>query len=221
MKRFLLLLAIMGISGLVSAQTDSTLTEEDDEEPRLVIPAINEQLKAGVKMGGGLSVLLGDELQNPIPTYLLTGGAYLRWRFKPHLCLQPEFNFTYRGSKFENGNLQYSEIVMYSLDVPVLLMYGLTENNTSNLVAGLQYSRLLNSSLYLTGSSVPENTSPSMTKNDCLVMVGAQFHTPFVGFQILAKYGLVDMNAGLMPNLNPPNTGKSIHPFLFEINLLF
>jgi hypothetical protein len=222
MKHLLLLLTCYFVSTFAFAQIDTSQVDgNEDDDTRLVIPAINEQLKAGVKIGGGLSVLLGDELQNPVPTYLLTGGAYIRWRFKPHWNLQPEFNITYRGSKFNNGNLEYQEIVMYSLDIPVLLMYGFNEQNTSNIVAGIQYSRLLNSSLYLTDALVSENTAPALTKNDLMVVAGAQFHTPFVGFQILAKYGLIDMNNGLLPNLNPPNTGKSIHPFLLEINLLF
>lgn len=222
MKHLLMILFCLSLSGFGYAQTDSsTVNEDDNTEPTMVIPPINEQLKAGVKLGGGLSVLLGDELKNPVPTYLMTGGAYIRWRFKPHWSLQPELNITFRGSNFNNGDLEYSEIVMYSLDVPVLLMYGWNENNTGNILVGAQYSRLLNSSLYLTNAVIPENTAPSLTKNDLMAVVGTQFHTPYVGFQIAAKYGLIDMNNGLLSNLNPPNTGKSIHPFLFEITLLF
>ncbi len=221
MKRIFLLLTWICISGFAFAQTDSTQAEGDDDEPYLVIPPINEQLKLGVKFGGGVSALTGHELHNPVPTYLLNGGIYLKWRFKPHWSLQPELNISFKGSKFNNGNLEYSQIMMYSLDVPVLLMYGLNSQNTSNIIVGLQYSHILNSALYLTGALVPENTEPSLTKNDLLGVIGTQFHTPFIGFQILAKYGFIDMNNGLLPNLNPPNTGKDIHQFLFEINLLF
>jgi hypothetical protein len=62
---------------------------------------------------------------------------------------------------------------------------------------------------------------PSIKKDDLAAIIGTQFHTPFIGFQIAAKYGLIDINNGLLPNLNPPNTGKNIHHFVVEINLLF
>lgn len=203
------------------AQTDSTSLEDDDEEAVLLIPPINEQLKLGVKLGSGVCILLGNELANPRPTYMLSGGAYLRYRFSQRWSLQPEAGVSLRGSNFSNGNGQYESIRMYNIDVPVLLLFGLNEKNRSNLLAGLQYSRILNASLYLKGSTIPENTSPALKKNDLMGVVGAQFHTPFVGFQLVAKYGFININDGLLPGLSPPNTGKDIHHFVVEINMLF
>ncbi len=52
-------------------------------------------------------------------------------------------------------------------------------------------------------------------------VLGAQFHTPFVGFQVVAKYGFMNINNGLLPNIKPANTGKDIHQFIIELNLLF
>ena len=224
MKKVGVLYFLFVLFGVVyaHAQTDSTQTEEEDNsEPTLVIPPINEQLKIGIKLGSGVCTLLGNELSNPRPSYMLTGGTYFRYKFKPHWFVQPEANITFKGSNFNNGTLQYQSLRMYYIDVPVLLMRGLNEHNTSIVFVGLQYSRLLNAALYLKDSPVPESNSPGIKKDDLAAVMGAQFHTPFVGFQIAAKYGLIDLNNGLLPNLNPPNTGKDIHHFVVEINLLF
>jgi hypothetical protein len=127
----------------------------------------------------------------------------------------------FKGSNFKNADNQYAAITMYTLDVPVLLMFGLTPQNTANVFAGAQYSRILNKALFLKGSSVPESPSPAIHNDDVFAIVGTQFHTPFVGFQIAAKYGLRNLNSGTSWILNPTNTGKQIHQFVFEINLLF
>ena len=218
---FLCFLILFSIALYSNAQTDSTQTEEDNSEPTLVIPPINEDVKVGIKFGSGVSTLLGKELANPVPSYMLTGGAYFRFKLKPHWFIQPEANITFKGSNFDNGTLQYQRMRMYYIDVPLLLMRGLNIQNTTNVFVGLQYSRLLNVSLYLKDEPVPENTAPSIKKDDLAATIGTQFQTPFIGFQIAAKYGLIDINNGLLPNLNPPNTGKNIHHFVVEINLLF
>lgn len=221
MKSYLFCCLLLLLSGATSAQIETQNPDSLDEESKLVVPAMNEQFKAGVKLGAGASMLLGNELQNPKPSYSLNGGAYLRYRFKKHLSVQPELTVSFRGALFDNDNLEYEKLYAYWVDLPVLLLYGFDEKNTKNILCGLQYSRLLNSSIFLSGSSVPEPTSPRLNKNDLLAVVGTQFQTPFVGFQLLAKYGLIDLNNGLLPNLNPPNTGKDIHQFIIELNLLF
>ncbi|MES2558588.1 MAG: outer membrane beta-barrel protein [Bacteroidota bacterium] len=220
--RFLCFMLLLSGAFMSTAQTDTTQTEEEDNsEATLVIPPINEQLKVGIKFGTGVSTLVGNELKNPVPAYMLTGGAYLRYRFKPHWFIQPEVNISFKGSNFDNGVLQYESLRMYYVDVPVLLMRGLNKQNTSNVFAGLQYSRVLNTYLYLTDEQIPVSPSPAIKQHDLAAVLGTQFHTPFVGFQIAAKYGLFDINNGLLPNLDPPNTGKDIHHFVVEINLLF
>ncbi|MES2779607.1 MAG: outer membrane beta-barrel protein [Bacteroidota bacterium] len=221
--RFLCFILLLSGALFSQAQTDSTETDsaEDNSEAVLVIPPINEQLKVGIKFGSGVCTLLGNELANPRPSYMLSGGAYLRYRFKRHWFIQPEACITYKGSNFNNGTAQYQSVRMYYIDVPVLLMLGLNDENTSNVFVGLQYSRLLNASLYLKDAPLPESTAPAIKKDDLAAVLGTQFHTPFVGFQIAVKYGLIDINNGLLPNLNPPNTGKDIHHFTIEINFLF
>jgi hypothetical protein len=214
------ILLLLGLQ--LSAQTDtSTVPEGEEEEGVLFMPVLNEQTKLGVKLGSGVSTLLGNELSNPRPTYMLSGGAYMRYRFSKHWSIQPEANVSLRGSNFSNGADQYESIRIYYIDLPVLIMMGFDEKNQKNILAGVQYSRILNSSLYVSGASLPENTSPALKKDDVMGVLGAQFHTPYVGFQLVAKYGFIDINNGLLPGLNPPNTGKDIHNFIVELNLLF
>lgn len=208
----------------IHAQTDSTSTNDvDTDEPaKLVIPAINEQTKIGIKLGTGACFFTGGAMQKPVPAILLTGGMYVRYRFKPHWSIQPEINISSRGSNF---NLEtpgdYRQIKIYSIDFPVLLMWGWTEQNTRNVVFGLQYSRQLNASLYLFTSATPETAPPSLKKDDLMLVAGTHFQTPFVGVQILAKYGLIDINNGLLPQLQPALQPGSIHQAILELNLLF
>jgi hypothetical protein len=53
------------------------------------------------------------------------------------------------------------------------------------------------------------------------LVAGTQFYGGFVGFQIVAKYGLLNINNGLISGLNPLFKNKDIHNFVLEINLLF
>lgn len=201
-------------------ETDSTRAVEDDE-PVLVKPNVNEAFKFGVKLGVGAGMLIGSELQNPRPARILNGGAYIRYRFKPHWSIQPELNINFRGSSFNNSSGEYGLIRTFYLDLPVLIVRGLNEQNTSNIIGGIQYSQQLGATLYLEQATLPESNSPKLTPYDVAVMAGMQFHTPFIGFQILAKYGFIDLNDGLLPNLKPANNGGSIHQAGIEVNLLF
>lgn len=222
MKNLFLLLCIFCCMAPAIAQEEDSGTDSTEEDDLvLVIPPINEQLKLGVKMGTGAGMMIGQELQNPRPKYVITGGAYLHYRFSKHWSIQPEANVSFRGSNFNNGDNQYTSITEYALDVPFLIMYGLTKQNTVNLFVGGQFSHTLNRSMYLKGAVVPASPTPSMSNQNWFAVLGSQFQTPFIGFQIALKYGITDMNTGLSPVMNPPNTGKDIHQTLLELNLLF
>jgi hypothetical protein len=87
---------------------------------------------------------------------------------------------------------------------------------------GLQYSYLLNSSIYQTDANNAEPEAPGLKKHDLLAVLGGQFYTPFVGFQVLAKYGLVNINDGLLgAQTKPAFKGKDIHNFAIEFNIIF
>jgi hypothetical protein len=221
MKNLLFLLCWFCTIGYAFAQEEESDSTSGDDDFVLVIPPINEQLKAGVKMGTGMGMTVGGELLNPRPKVMISGGVYLHYRFSKHWSLQPEMNVAYKGSNYKNGDGQYTSLSVYTMDVPLLLMVGLTPENTVNLFTGMQYSRTLNRSMYEKGGLVPINPNPRMHDDDWAVVLGTQFQTPFVGFQIALKYGLRDLNTGLSSTLNPPNTGKEIHQSVLELNFLF
>jgi len=219
--KYLLFIWAFGFIAAVQAQTDSAALIAEDDVMVFVKPPINEETKFGIKIGFGIGTMLGTELANPRPSSILTGGAYYRNRFSKHWSLQPELNISFRGSRFANQPSEYGQIKTYYLDLPILLMRGLNEKNTTNIVGGFQYSRQLNASLYLINSPLPESNAPKLTKQDAAIIIGMQWQTPFVGFQLLAKYGLLNLNNGLLSNLNPPNGGGTIHQAGIELNMLF
>lgn len=223
MSKFFIFIFFLSFSLACYAQEpDTTAIDNDDDEGVLVKPDNSAPLKLGLKLGVGYASMLGGELQNPTGCFDLNGAAYLRYRFKPRWAYQTEAGVSFRGSNFSNGPSEYSTIKLYYLDVPVMLLYGLNKTATSNLILGVQYSYLLNSSIYTSNGAFPEPTAPGLKKNDVLAIIGAQFYTPFVGFQITAKYGLLNINNGLLgANTKPAYKGKDIHNFAIEIALIF
>ncbi len=210
---------LLGICLHSAAQEAEDSTNNDEET--WVKPEINPELKIGIKLGSGISTMVGKESNTNTFYFNLMGGMYLKYRFKPHWMIQPEISVSRRGSNFDNGPTEYSRIQCYYLDFPFLLMRGLNEKNNSIIAIGVQYSRLLNSSIYQYKDAYPQSSKPGLAKNDFLIVGGAQFHTPFVGFQFLCKYGLIDINDGLLPTLPPVSQGKSLHNLSIEFNFLF
>ncbi len=221
LKNILLIIFFsMSLSALAQEPQDSLQDEEEDE--RIVVPPMNEKTKLGIKIGLGTAIMLGKEPNHPRPSLCLDGGMYFRYRFTRHWSVQPELTITYRGSNFSNSTDEYGSIRSYYLDFPLLLMYGLNENNTRNIVGGVQYSRLLNASIYKVGAlGSPEEGAPALNNNDLLLIGGMQWHTPFVGFQVFLKYGLFNANKGLLPTLKPVSTGLPMHNCSLEINFIF
>jgi hypothetical protein len=214
---FILLFAVMH----VSAQTEVPEANDEEEDEQMVKPELNPDIKAGIKLGVGLSSMVGAESKTSQMLMVVSGGAYVKYILKKNWLLQPEAIITRRGSNFNNGIGSYSRIQCYFLDIPVLLMRGLNQNNTNVIFAGVQYSRLLNASLYKTDAPIPESTSPGINRNDILGIIGAQFHTPFIGYQLALKYGFINANNGLVPTVNPVSQGKNLQHISFEFNLLF
>lgn len=221
MRCIVTILLFLFFAVAAQAQTDST-DNDDDAEATYAKPDNSGPLKLGIKLGSGYATLLGGEMQHATGTIGLDGTAYARYRFKPRFAMQMELGASFRGSKFNNGNGEYSAIKTYYLDVPVMMVIGLNKSALSNLVIGGQYAYLLNSSIYVNPSAYPEPVSPDLKKHDVLAVMGAQFYTPFVGFQLLAKYGLIDINNGLLgANTKPVNQGRDIRHLSIEINFMF
>ncbi|MES2689111.1 MAG: outer membrane beta-barrel protein [Bacteroidota bacterium] len=205
------------------AQTDSTaLSEEDDDEPMEWLKGdMTETHEYGIRFGLGTSTMLGGELDNPRPLIGLNGAAYYRYKYRPKAAIQVEGGVSMRGSTFANGTGEYSSITMYYIDVPLLWVRSLNQKGTNNLLLGAQYSYMLNPDIYIDPSSIADSQTPKFKTSDVMAVAGAQFYVGFVGFQLVAKYGLVDINDGLITGLKPAFKNKDIHNFTFEINFLF
>lgn len=218
MKKILLTYSVWVLSTLcVFSQTEDATA--DDEIP--VKPELNEELKAGVKLGLGMSALIGNESNTSVPQLMLTGGAYVRYRFSTNWMLQPEVSIVSKGGRFNNRSGEYGQIRCYLIEAPILLMYGFDKQNVNCVYVGAGYARVINSSLYKVGAYLPESSNIGLTKNDFFVATGMQFHTPFVGFQIGLKYGLINANNGLVSTVPPANQGKNLNHISFEIQFLF
>lgn len=217
MKKWLWFLCML-CGTVVYAQTDSAVTTEEEV---VVKPEINPKLKPGIKLGVGNTMMVGGALQNPVPQYMLNGVAYLSYRFKPHWFFCPELGISFRGGRFDNGDAEYERILTYMLDVPVLLMYGFDEQNTKRIVFGGQYSHTLNASLFKKNGGVAEPGPVGITKHDVLAILGTHFQTPYIGVQILGKYGFIDANNGILSRQTPVDASKGIHHFIIELNLVF
>lgn len=209
-------------------QADSTVANEN-EEISFFKPDNSAPFKFGLKLGVGYSSFGGSEFAKAIGRAGMNGSAYMRYRFKQKWQFQTELGASFRGSNFNNATGEFSSIRMYYIDVPVMIAYAFDKKNNDLIIAGLQYSYLVNSSFYISTSALPTDAQPSLNRNDLMAILGVQFNTPFVGFQILGKYGLVNLNQNqLWPTATqnaartqPLNTGGTIHNFSLEFNLLF
>lgn len=218
--RYTIVFLILLLCFEVQSQTDST-DSDDNEEPIWLKGDMNETHEFGIKLGCALSTMLGGEMDNPRPTFGLGGAVYYRYKYKPKAAIQAEVGVSSRGSSFANSAGQYSAIKTYYVDVPVLWVKSLSKSNKTHLLLGLQYSALLNASLYLKPNKTAESERPKLKSYDVLTVAGVQFYSGFVGFQIMAKYGLIDINDGLVANLNPPLKNKNINNLSLEFSFLF
>jgi hypothetical protein len=220
-RYYIFLIMFVLLAHTAFAQTGADTADDDEDIGTLAQPEINPDLKAGIKLGCGYSMLVGAETNTSRPYFSLIGGAYLKYKFKKHWFIQPETMVSRRGSNFKNSVDEYARIQLYYIDVPLLFGRGINKDNSTIVFSGIQYSRLINSAIFRENSVVPEGITPRVNKNDFLVAAGTQFHTPFVGFQLMFKYGLLNVNEGLVPSLPPANKGLNLNNLIFEFNLLF
>lgn len=221
MKKHLFLFFLLLASVGVFAQTDSSLVEDEEDTGEWLKGEMNEEHEYGIRFGLSTSTLLGGELDNPRPLFGLNGAAYYRYRYTLKAAIQVEAGVSMRGSKFSNNTGEYSSIRMYSVDAPVLWVRALNTARTTHLLLGAQYSYLFNPEIYIKPNSVANVKRPDLKEHDIAAVAGTQFYMGFVGLQIVAKYGLVNINNGLIPNLNPAFKNKDIHNATLEINFLF
>lgn len=198
---------------------DSTL---DEDEVTDVLPMPDGKYKIGLKLGVLGSTITGEENTQNTIKFGLSGGAYLRRKFKNEKWgYQIELNGSFRGSNYEANDTNYSSIRLIYLDVPLYLFFNLTKNEDHKIVVGPQFSYLLSSALYKNTFNLPESKPPKLIEYDILACGGYHYRLGHIAIQTMLKYGFVNINNGLLPNITPANQGKSMYNLIFEVNLLF
>jgi hypothetical protein len=222
MQRLFFILMML-FATVAIAQTDSSdLADEEEEDSFEWLKGdMNEDQEFGIRLGTNTTTMLGGELDNPRPMFGLNGAVYYRKKVSPKNAFQLDLAVSLRGSNFANPVGEYNKLVTYYVDFPLTWVRSINANNSTHLITGLQYSHLLNTSIFIKPNTFAETEKPKLKLNDVLLVAGTQFYGDFVGFQILAKYGLLNINNGLISGLNPLLKNKDIHNFVLEINLLF
>jgi hypothetical protein len=89
--------------------------------------------------------------------------------------------------------------------------------------AGIQYSTLINSYMYVDNGSYPLGSSPKLDKNDWSPLLSYQYQFPFFAIQGCVKYGLRDINVGQPwpESAKPFNNNGNINNFVITANLIF
>ncbi|MCC7532525.1 MAG: PorT family protein [Bacteroidia bacterium] len=222
-KSFVCLIGFICFSNIIWAQTDSIDTTEEDDPGAFerFHRDMDETHIFGLRLGSNISSLLGNELENPTIAFGLNGALYYRYKVGKKSAIQTEAGFSIRGSNFNNKADEYETIKLYYLDIPIYWVRSLNNKNTSNLVLGLQYSQLMNATIKINPQILPDSQVPKFKKEDVAVAGGLQFYGGIFGFQCMIKYGLLNINDGLIPNLKPLFKNKDIHNFALDINFLF
>ncbi len=219
---FLVLICFFTINNLkaqVEEVADSTL---QDDEVILVKPEPDGNYKYGIKLGVQFSTLLGNENENNLTRFGINGGVYLRKKFKNEKWgYQVELNGSLRGSYFKGGPNDYSLIRLVYLDLPTLFFVNVSKNQNNKILFGPQFSYLLTSAIYKGEASVAYNSEPNLNKFDILACAGYQVRLGHVAIQSLFKYGLININNGLLPEVSPKSQGKNMNNFSFELNFIF
>ena len=168
MQRLLFILMML-FASVAMAQTDSTNLadeEEDEESFEWLKGNMNEDVEFGLRLGTNTTTMFGGELDNPRPMFGLNGAAYYRKKYNQKSAFQVDLAVSLRGSNFDNPLGKYSKLVTYYVDVPVTWVRSISADNNSHFIAGVQYSHLLNTSIYMNSTAVAENERPKLHSND-------------------------------------------------------
>lgn len=181
----------------------------------------NTNHKLGIKTSFNLSMLLGDELENPRPKYGYTAGAYYHFNYEKKWSLYTEFTGSFRGSRFSNGDTGYSKIALFYLDLAAMPAYKIDDKRKISFGPYVSYLGL---------SSVFKGEQKKAYLNDIGIGpldagLGAYYtiQGPIVGFQVGGKIGLVNANQEVnFVDLSPATgTNGFIRNFSLEIGMIF
>jgi hypothetical protein len=203
------------------AQVDST--DYNDDPSDWFKPSENETSRLGIIMGTQISAIYGPAIPNSKALFGLLGGGYGRYNFKRGYSIQQALQVSFRGGNFQSDPGAIHSIKLLYLDAPLIIFKKLGKNSKQQLGFGLQYSNLLNSSMYLDSKSFPTGESPKLDKNDWSSIIAYQYQFEYFALQIASKIGNRNLNLGYdWPDFAKPLNNKgSLHNFALELNIIF
>jgi len=201
-------------------QTDSVNYTDDEEKP--VVPDVNPDGKAGIKMGIMFHTIAGTENTANTLALGMCGGGYYRQKLAPKSWLQAELFISFRGGNFKASALEYEKIRLLYLDLPLLYLKSF-KNIQHKYFIGIQTSYLVSPTVYIKNQSLPLTGQINLNRFDALPVIGYQYHLPFLTLQTCVKYGLINLNNGYecTQNTKPLNNGGTMHNIAAEFNILF
>jgi hypothetical protein len=84
------------------------------------------QLKLGVKAGGNIANLSGDDVGNPDSKFGIAAGVFLFHQLSPMFAIQPEVYYSMKGATDKedfNGNTVDITLTLDYIEIPVLLKF--------------------------------------------------------------------------------------------------
>lgn len=176
-------------------------------------PEATKRDKLGVRLGFGLNTLRSGDLQNTKVTRGYQGAFYYRVNLFKGFHLNSEFGASIRGARHDNGDLSYSQISLFYFDVNILGMIQLDPGFKHSIIAGVQGSRLMRSSLFIGPEPFPAFLQLPFKKYDLDAVVGYHFNTRYAGFQLALKYGLLNI-AGDFASYNKQSLNNNAVQFI-------
>jgi hypothetical protein len=229
-KKIILLLYGLVTSFALYAQEDPAV----GNEPNPIPESPTRNFRIGVRTGGAVSTVGQGNFINPSPIFGLTGGINARYKFGKIRDDHPEayrfgyeaqLNFAYKGSNFKNQNTQYNKISFFYGDLSMYGILKIDKEGYVKLLAGPYAGYLINNSIYIKPQISQDTTVLKLRDMDYGYGIGLEFKTRPIGFQVIVKQGLRNLNDGMnalkYPQIMPAFTGGRIRNFSVEIVLSF
>lgn len=176
-------------------------------------PDAKRKDKFGIRVGVGITRLNSPQLVNTKVSHGYEGAFYYRVNLFKGFHLNPELGASIKGSRFANSNVDYTQISLFNFDGALLGIIQLDPSFNHNLVVGVQASRIMRSSMFIGPEQFPSYLQLPFKKWDYAAVLGYQFNTQYVGFQLALKYGFRNI-AGDFYNFNKVSSNNNGQQFV-------
>ena len=228
-KKLVPLVVFLFLGIMAMAQEPETGTE-----PEPIPDAPTRNFRIGVRTGGAISTLSPGNLTNPSTMFGLMGGMTARFKFgtihddKPEAYkfgFETQLGVVYKGSNFKNNNGEYNKISLFYGELATYGLLKITKTGNVKLMAGPYAGYLITSSIYIKPQTYMDTTELKLNPFDYGVGIGLEYKTLPIGFQLVVKRGLGNIDRGInflnYPNIKTAFNGGQIRNFTVELVLSF